>query len=454
MSQRSNTLDMTQGPFAAKILMFALPLAASSILQLLFNAADVVVVGQFAGSAALAAVGSNGCLINLLINLFMGLSVGANVVAARFFGAKDMRSVSETVHTSIFISLIGGVVLSFFGFFAARTLLGWMATPLDVIGLAAVYLRIYFIGMPVLMLYNFGSALLRAIGDTRRPLICLAVSGVLNVILNLVFVIGFQMSVAGVALATIISEAVSAAMVLYILMHEQGPLHLDLGALRIYPGVLRQILAIGVPAGLQGTVFSLSNVVIQSAINSFGSTVVAGSSAASNLENFIYVSMNACHQACVTFTSQNVGARRYRNIDRVLRCSMLWVCVIGIGMGLGGLVAGRPLLHIYSSDPGVIDAGYRRLSIIVSTYFLCGIMDVWVGSLRGMGYSVMPMIVSLLGSCVFRLVYIATVFQIYRSEPVLYMSYPISWILTLATHTICFIIVRRKFRETPAPIPQ
>ncbi len=447
---RFRSINMTDGPFAAKILLFTLPLAASSILQLLFNAADVIVVGRFCGSTALAAVGSNGSLINLLVNLFMGFSIGANVVAARAFGAKDARGVSETVHTSILLSLIGGILLGIVGFFSARTLLEWMSTPADVIDLAAVYLRIYFLGMPVLMLYNFGAALLRAVGDTTRPLICLAASGILNVILNLVFVIRFQMSVAGVALATIISEALSAGMVLYILTHENGPLRLMLSELRLSAGPLCQMLRIGIPAGLQGTVFSLSNVVIQSSVNSFGSVVVAGSSASSNLENFVYASMDACYQACLTFTSQNVGARRYRNINRVLGCSMGWVCMIGLVMGLGVVAAGRPLLSIYCTDPAVIAAGYRRLLIIAGPYVLCGIMEVWVGSLRGMGYSVVPMIVSLLGSCVFRLIYIATIFQAYPTEPVLYLCYPVSWLLTLAAHALCFAIVRRKFRE-PAP---
>jgi putative MATE family efflux protein len=441
---------MTEGPFLRKILVFALPLAASSVLQLLFNAADVIVVGRFAGSAALAAVGSNGSLINLLVNLFVGLSVGSNVVAARAFGAKDDVSVRHTVHTSILLSLIGGVILAVIGVFAARTLLEWMSSPADVIDLAALYLRIYFLGMPVMMLYNFGSALLRAVGDTKRPLLCLVVAGILNVILNLVFVINFHMSVAGVALATVISQGLSAGLVLVILMRERGPLRLEWRALRIYPGVLRQILRIGIPAGLQGMVFSLSNVVIQSGINSFGSVIVAGSSASSNIESFVYVSMNSCHQACVTFTSQNVGARRYKNINRVLGCCMFCVTVIGLVLGLGTVAGGRLLLSIYSTDSAVIAAGLRRLAVISAPYFLCGIMDVWVGSLRGMGYSVTPMIVSLMGSCVFRLVYIATVFQWYHTEQVLYLCYPISWLLTLSIHALCFVIVRRRF-VSPAP---
>ena len=304
MAQTTRSADLTSGPMLQKIILFSIPLAASSILQLLFNAADVVVVGRFAGSTALAAVGSNGSLINLLVNLFVGLSLGANVVAARCFGAKDERGVQDTVQTSVTLGLVSGVLLAVVGFFAARGLLELMSCPEDVIDLSSLYLKIYFIGMPMTMLYNFSSALLRAVGDTKRPLYCLAAAGVINVVLNLVFVIGFSMSVAGVALATIISETVSACMVTRMLMKEQGPLHLDLRKLGFHAGSLKQILLIGLPAGLQSTVFSLSNVVIQSAINSFGSTVVAGSSASANLEGFVYTAMNAFAQAAVTFTSE------------------------------------------------------------------------------------------------------------------------------------------------------
>lgn len=323
MAQKSLATDLTTGPMLKKIVLFSLPLAASSILQLLFNAADVIVVGRFAGSTALAAVGSNGALINLLVNLFVGLSLGANVVAARCFGAKDEGGVQDTVRTSVTLGLGSGIVLAAAGFLASRGLLELMSCPEDVIELSALYLKIYFLGMPAAMLYNFCAALLRAVGDTRRPLICLAVSGLVNVGLNLVFVIGFHMSVAGVALATIISQAVSAAMVVSLLVKEQGALHLDLHHLGLHQGTLRQILRIGLPAGLQSTVFSLSNVVIQSSINSFGSVIVAGNSAASNLEGFIYTGMNAFAQAAVTFTSQNIGARRYDNLDRVMRNCLL-----------------------------------------------------------------------------------------------------------------------------------
>ncbi len=444
MAQTSRTGDLTSGPMLKKIILFSLPLAASSILQLLFNAADVVVVGRFAGSTALAAVGSNGALINLLVNLFVGLSLGANVVAARCFGARDEKGVQNTVQTAVTLGLVSGVLLAFVGFFAARGLLELMSCPEDVIGLSTLYLKIYFIGMPMTMLYNFSAALLRAVGDTRRPLYCLAVAGVINVVLNLVFVILFQMSVAGVALATIISQTVSALMVTVLLIREEGALHLDLRHLGFHKRALVQILQIGLPAGLQSTVFSLSNVVIQSAINSFGSTVVAGNSAASNLEGFIYTGMNAFAQAAVTFTSQNVGARRYDNLDRVMRNCLLCAVVVGLVLGGGAFLTGESLLHFYSTDETVVAAGLARMKVICTSYFLCGIMDTLASCLRGRGYSVLPMIVSLVGSCLLRLVWIATIFQLFRSTTTLYISYPISWLLTASVHLTCLLVVRHK----------
>ncbi len=451
MAQSIQAGDLTSGPMLKKIILFSLPLAASSILQLLFNAADVVVVGRFAGSTALAAVGSNGALINLLVNLFVGLSLGANVVAARCFGAKDEKGVQNTVQTAVTLGIVSGILLAFVGFFVARGLLELMSCPEDVIDLSTLYLKIYFIGMPMTMLYNFSSALLRSVGDTRRPLYCLALAGVINVVLNLVFVIGFHLSVAGVALATIISQTVSACLVTWILTREKGALHLDLRHLGFHKGALLQILRIGLPAGLQSTVFSLSNVVIQSAINSFGSTIVAGNSAASNIEGFVYTAMNSFAQAAVTFTSQNMGARRYDNLDRVMRNCLLCVVVTGLVLGGGASLLGTQLLHFYSSDEAVVAAGLARLHIISATYLLCGIMDVLASCLRGQGYSVLPMIVSLVGSCLLRLVWIATIFQLFRSTTTLYLSYPISWILTAAVHLICLLVVHRKLKKTETP---
>ena len=435
MATTSRSADLTSGPMLQKIILFSVPLAASSILQLLFNAADVVVVGRFAGSTALAAVGSNGALINLLVNLFVGLSLGANVVAARCFGARDEKGVQDTVHTAVALGLVSGVLLAVVGFCTARGLLELMSCPEDVIGLSALYLKIYFIGMPMTMLYNFSSALLRAVGDTKRPLYCLAAAGVINVVLNLVFVIGFSMSVAGVALATIISQTVSALLVTGMLVREEGALRLDLRRLAFHAGTLKQILLIGLPAGLQSTVFSLSNVVIQSSINS------------SNLEGFVYTAMNAFAQAAVTFTSQNIGARKYHNLDRVIRNCLLCVVVTGLVLGGGAALAGNQLLRFYSSDTAVIATGIERLRIICGSYLLCGIMDVLASSLRGLGYSVLPMVVSLVGVCALRLVWIATIFQLNRTPFMLYISYPISWTLTALVHLGCLLVVRRHLRQ-------
>ena len=355
MAQSPRTGDLTTGPMLKKIILFSLPLAASSILQLLFNAADVVVVGRFAGSTALAAVGSNGALINLLVNLFVGLSLGANVVAARCFGAKDEQGVQNTVQTSVTLGLVSGVLLAFVGFFAARGLLELMSCPEDVIDLSTIYLKIYFIGMPMTMLYNFNSALLRAVGDTRRPLYCLTASGLVNVVLNLIFVIVFDMSVAGVGLATVISQGMAAFMVVCILVREQGPLHLDMRLLRLSPEPLRLIITVGLPTGVQSIVFNVANVVVQSTINSFGSAAMAGAAAAHSIEGFVYCIMDSFAQTCVTFTSQNLGAGKLDRVDRAaLLCNL---CAFGFGLVLGVasvfvclMVASSGILQAYGRE--------------------------------------------------------------------------------------------------------
>ena len=393
MAQMSKAGDLTSGPMLQKIILFSLPLAASSILQLLFNAADVVVVGRFVGSAALAAVGSNGALINLLVNLFVGLALGANVVAARCFGARDDQGVQNTVHTAVTLGLVSGVLLAGVGFFAARGLLELMSSPEDVIDLATLYLKIYFLGMPMTMLYNFSSALLRAVGDTKRPLFCLATAGVINVILNLVFVIGFQMSVAGVALATIISQTVSACMVTALLLKEEGPLHLDLHKLGFHKGALTQILLIGLPAGLQSTVFSLSNVVIQSAVNSFGSTVVAGNSAASNIEGFVYTAMNAFAQAAVTFTSQNMGAHDLNRVNKGVNTALGIGCVYSIASFIILRFADKLLIGLFL-DAGEVEIMANAQSFIFwnSVFYIpLAVLIIYRYTIQGLGYSGLAM---------------------------------------------------------------
>ncbi len=452
--KRTYEMDMCSGPILSKILAFALPLMLSGILQLLFNAADIVVVGRFAGSEALAAVGSTSSLINLIINMFIGLSIGANVVAARSYGARDAEAVSETVHTAVFSALVGGVILIFAGILLARPMLTLMGTPDDVIDQSALYMQIYFIGMPAFMLYNFGAAILRAIGDTKRPLYFLTLAGVVNVVFNLIFVIVFKMGVAGVALATIISQIISAALITLCLIKTEGPCHLDIKQLKFHKKSLMEMLRIGLPAGLQGTIFNISNVLIQSSVNSFGSLVMAGNTAASNIEGFVYTAMNAVYQTSLSFTSQNMGAREFKRVDKVLVQCLLVVAVVGIVLGNGAYLFGSQLLGIYSSSPEVIQYGLVRLSLVSATYFLCGLMDVLVGSIRGLGYSIMPMLVSLTGACLFRLIWIFTVFQVERTLFCLYISYPISWILTASIHGVCYLVVRKKAFARAAAVVQ
>lgn len=437
-------IDMCNGPLLGKILVFAIPLMLSGILQLLFNAADIVVVGRFAGNEALAAVGSTSSLINLLVNVFIGLSVGTNVLVARFYGAGQKKELSDMVHTAVLTAIISGVFLIFVGLILAEPALRFMDTPEDCINQAVLYIRLYFVGMPVMMLYNFGSAILRAVGDTKRPLYYLLIAGVINVVLNMIFVIVFHMGVAGVAIATVVSQVVSASLVLRCLIRTDSDYKVNLGELRIVKDKLFKMIQIGVPAGLQGALFSFSNVLIQSSVNSFGSVAMAGNTAASNIEGFVYTAMNSLHQTAISFTGQNYGARKFKRIGKILLICQLSVIAVGLIMGNAAYLLSDFLLRLYSNDAEVISYGVLRLSIICSGYFLCGMMDVMVGSLRGMGYSVMPMLVSLTGACLFRVVWIYSVFKYYSTLECLYWSYPISWTLTFLVHLLCFTVVYRK----------
>lgn len=437
-------MDMCNGPFLGKIMMFYIPLMLSGVLQLLFNAADIVVVGRFAGSDALAAVGSTSSLINLLVNFFMGLSIGVNVLVARYYGAGQKKELSEIVHTAILTSVVSGFILLILGVMVSGPALELMDTPEDVIKQSTLYMRIYFCGMPFFMAYNFGAAILRAVGDTKRPLYYLLAAGVINVVLNLIFVIVFSMGVAGVAIATAISQAVSAILVIRCLILSDADYRLDLSKLRIVRDKMFKMLQIGLPAGLQSSLFSVSNVLIQSSVNSFGSIAMAGNTAASNIEGFVYTSMNAFSQTVISFTGQNYGAKKYKNISKILLICQGLVTMVGLILGNTAFWGGGLLLQLYSSDPEVISFGLLRMSIICTTYCLCGMMDTMVGALRGLGCSVMPTIVSLTGACLFRIIWIYTVFENYQTLNCLYISYPISWTLTLTAHFVCFIIVYRK----------
>lgn len=444
MKKKEYSINTTEGTLFPKILSFAIPLILSSVLQLLFNTVDMVVAGRFAGKTALAAIGSTSSLINLLVNVFLGLSVGANVLVARFFGSGQEKDVHETVHTAVSLSVIGGIVLSFIGVIFAPKILVLMGTPLSVLPDASLYIRIYFVGMPVQMLYNFGAAILRSVGDTKRPLTYLTISGALNAICNVIFITVFGMGVDGVAWATVLSQTVSACLVARCLIKSDECYRLEIKRLRIYKNKLMQIMRLGLPAGFQGAIFSISNVLIQSSINSFGEDAMAGSTAASNLESFVYCSMNAIYHTCLSFTSQNYGAKKFDRIKKLFLLCLGLVIVIGASMGSLVYIFGPHLLAIFAGNNDkdvVIYYGMIRAQIIMLSYFTCGIMEVAVGAIRGLGYSIMPMIVSLLGACGLRIVWIFTVFRMYRSLECLYLSYPISWVVTFSVHLVCFIIV-------------
>ncbi|HXK96974.1 MAG TPA: MATE family efflux transporter [Limnochordia bacterium] len=450
MTVNARDTDLTSGPLFGKILIFALPIMAMNLLQLLFNAADMVVVGRFSGSEALGAVGATGSLIGLIVNLFMGLSVGTSVIVAQDYGAGQPQAVSRSVHTSIAVSVIGGFFVTVVGLLLCGPLLRMMGTPDDILPLSELYMRIYFLGMPAGMVYNFGAAILRAVGDSRRPMNYLTIAGVVNVILNLLFVVGFNMSVAGVAWATVISQYLSVYLVLNCLYHTDRAIRLFPKEVRVDRRKLLDIIRIGVPAGLQGMLFSISNVLIQSAVNSFGSTLVAASSAAGNIESFVGTTMNAYYNAAVTFTGQNMGAKQYDRIDSVAKVCTGLIFSTWIVLGGAVLLFGRSLLGIYTDNPEVIDLGMIRMQIMMATYFTCGIMSVFPGLTRGMGYSVLPMLCTLIGACLMRIVWLMTVFNWYPTIPVLFACYPVTWALAGGGQVASFFYARHHVRRKAA----
>ncbi len=448
MSSKKYEMDMCSGALFPKIVAFTFPLIASSVLQLMFNAADMVVVGRFVGSRALAAVGSTTALTHFIINLFVGLSVGAGVVTANYFGAGADKEISETVHTSMMLCIAGGIILMIIGLLVSRPALVFMATPDDVIDQSVLYIRIYFLGIPGLLAYNFGSAILRAIGDTRRPMYFLFAAGVINALCNLFFVLVLGRGVDGVAIATGISQYLSAFLVILSLVKTDRAYKLVFSKLRFYRKQTVRILQIGIPAGFQGMVFSLSNMLIQSSVNSFGSIAMAGNTAAQNIEGFVYASMNAVYQTAMNFVSQNFGAHKFDRIKRIHVETLALVTGIGLLLGWTSFGFSKYILLLYTTDSKVVAIAQLRLSIILTTYFLCGVMDVMAGILRGLGYSVLPMVVSILGACAFRVVWILTVFAcVRRTLPVLYVSYPASWVLTFAVHSVCYFMVMKKIRK-------
>ncbi len=443
MNKNKYEIDMCNGSIMDKLISFALPLMLSGILQLMFNAVDIIVVGHFSSSQALAAVGSTTALINVFVNLFIGVSLGTNVLAARCYAAGKDKEMSEVVHTSILFALISGIVMAVIGVLLAKPALQLMQTPADVIDQSALYMRIYFLGMPFFMLYNYGAAVLRAVGDTKRPLMYLILSGIVNTLLNLFLVIVFRLAVAGVAISTIIAQCMSCILILNCLRKSESSYKLTFSGLNIKWVYLRQIFQVGIPAGIQSTVINFSNALLQSSVNSFGSTAMAGYTAANNILGFLYASVNAVTQACMSFTSQNFGVGKYKRVDLVLRDCMILTVGVSLVLGGGAYLFGNEVLRIYTNDSEVVRCGVEILSITTVPYFLCGIMDLFPGSLRGMGYSTVPMILSVVGTVGMRIFWIYRVFPLHRSLYVLFISYPASWTFTIIMQVICFICVRK-----------
>ena len=447
MKNNKYEIDMCNGTIMDKLISFALPLMISGMLQLMFNAVDIIVVGRFTGSQALAAVGSTTALICTFTNLFIGVSLGANVLAARFYASGKTKEMSETVHTAILLALISGIAMSVIGILCARESLVLIATPDDIIGQAALYLRIYFLGMPFFMLYNYGAAILRAVGDTKRPLMYLIAAGTANAVLDLILVIIFKMGVAGLAIGTITSQFISCVLVIRCLCKTNTIYKLYISKLRIKKYYLIQILKVGLPAGIQSTVINFSNVLLQSSVNSFGEIAMAGYTAANNILGFLYVSVNSVTQACMSFTSQNYGVRKFKRMDKVLADCAILSIIVSVVIGGGSYLLGHQILGIYTKQEDVIQCGMEILSISTIPYFLCGLMDMIPGSMRGVGYSAVPMILSIIGTVGTRLVWIYGVFPEHRSLYVLFMSYPVSWGLTIVMQAICLVFVRRKIRK-------
>lgn len=437
-------IDMCNGSILDKLISFSIPLMLSGILQLLFNAVDIIVVGRFTGSEALAAVGSTTALINVFVNFFIGISLGSNVLAARFYAAGKDKEMSETVHTAITLALISGVVMGIVGVVSAKGALQLMDTPDNVLNLSTLYMRIYFVGMPFFMLYNYGAAILRAVGDTKRPLMFLIVSGATNVVLNLILVIRFHMGVAGVAIATVISQGISCVLVLRCLYNSEGSYQLRFSKLGMKARYVKQIFQVGVPAGIQSTIINFSNVLLQSSVNSFGSVAMAGYTAANNILGFLYVSVNSITQACMSFTSQNYGVRKFKRMDKILFECLGLTMVVALVLGGGSYLFGSELMHIYTKSADVVACGMDIMLYTTVTYFLCGIMDLFPGALRGMGHSAVPMILSVIGTVGTRIVWIYWVFPQHRALDFLFISYPVSWILTIVMQVACFYFVRKK----------
>lgn len=444
--KQNKTLDMTNGPFTKKIIRFAVPLVLTGLLQILYNTADTAIVGRFAGGDALAAVGATGSLINLIINVFMGFSTGSGVMSANYIGADDKKRVHRCTHTAMSISLIFGVLVAIIGFFFAKPMLRLMNSPENVIDLSTLYLKIYFMGAPGSLVYNFGASLVRATGDTKKPLYILSLSGIVNVILNLILVIPFKMGVSGVAIATVVSQYISAVMIVAHLTKMNGASRLEIRRLRIYKHEFMRIFRIGFPAGLQNSLFSISNVIIQSAVNSFGSIVMAGITAGSNFDSYIYTCTNAVAQTSMTFTSQNLGAGKKENIMKIYRRCMLITTIAAFALSMVGLVFREPLVKVFSSEPEVIAVGVQRFELVIPFYVFCSLLDVASFQLRGMGKSFEPMLISLFGTCGLRLFWMFVILPMNSSLEMLFLVYPVSWFVSFVLQAIAVQLAARKYK--------
>lgn len=441
------SLDMTNGPFLKKILIFSIPLMLTGLLQIAYNTADVIVVGRFVGKEALAAVGSTGSLVNLFLNVFLGLSMGSGVMVARHIGENNEKKVHDCVHTAILLSVICGVFVGILGFFGSSGMLRLMNAPEDVIDLATLYLKIYFLGSPGLLAYNFGAAIVRSTGDTKRPLYILTFSGLINVVLNLILIIVFHMGVSGVAIATIVSQYVSAFLILLYLSKMPNACKLKLNELGFNKTELKSILRLGLPAGIQNSLFSVSNVVIQSTVNSFGSVAMAGIAAGSNFDSYVYTCTNAVAQTTMTFSSQNIGAKKYSNIGRVYRHCLILTTVIGVVMGGAGCLFAEQIVGLFSDEADVVAIGADRLLLVMPFYFFCSLMDVAASQIRGMGKSFEPMIVSLLGACGIRIFWIYFILPLNKTLTNLYWAYPVSWAVTFFAQFIMYFILKNQMKK-------
>lgn len=438
------SLDMTCGPFLKKIMIFSVPLILTGVLQLAYNTADIIVVGRFVSKEALAAVGSTGSLINLFVNVFLGLSMGSGVMVARYIGARDDKRVSDCVHTAMLLGVFCGILIGIIGFFFSGEMLKLMQVPDDVLDLATLYLKVYFLGSPGLLTYNFGASVVRATGDTKRPLVILALSGLVNVILNVVLIVVFNFGVEGVAIATIVSQYLSAIMIVAYLFSVNNSCRLDIRKFRVEKSELKQILRLGLPAGVQSSLFSISNVIIQSSVNSFGSVAMAGIAAGSNYDSYIFTGTNAISQTAMTFTSQNIGAKKFENIGKIYRYCITFASAIGISMGIVGLIFSEQITGFFSEDAGVIQIGADRMRLVMPFYFFCSLMDVTASQIRGMGKSVEPMIISLIGACGLRILWVFFILPLDRTLVNLYWSYPVSWAVTFFAQFIMFFILKNK----------